>query len=63
MDPALINNDVLRRLRYTFNFNDNKMSSIFASAGLDVTREQISQWLKKDNDADFVSCLESKRDA
>ncbi len=60
MDPALINNDVLRRLRYTFNFNDKKMSSIFASADLDVTREQISQWLKKDNDADFVSCTDKQ---
>ncbi|MBU2923919.1 DUF1456 family protein [Colwellia sp. C2M11] len=50
------NNDVLRRLRYTFNYNDKQMIAIFSSAGLMVTREQVSQWLKKDNDADFVSC-------
>lgn len=50
------NNDVLRRLRYTFNYNDKQMIAIFSSAGLIVTREQVSQWLKKDNDADFVSC-------
>ncbi len=56
----MINNDVLRRLRYTFNFNDNKMLAIFATTGLNVTREQISQWLKKDNDSDFVSCSDTQ---
>jgi uncharacterized protein YehS (DUF1456 family) len=56
----LNNNDVLRRLRYTFNFNDKKMVAIFASAGEVVTREQISQWLKKDNDSDFVALFDTK---
>lgn len=54
------NNDVLRRLRYTFNFNDKKMVEIFSSAGEVVSREQISQWLKKDDDNDFVSLFDSK---
>jgi uncharacterized protein YehS (DUF1456 family) len=56
----LNNNDVLRRLRYTFNYNDKKMIALFASAGLKVTREHVSQWLKKDNDADFVQCFDSE---
>lgn len=50
------NNDVLRRIRYTFNFNDKQMMALFSSVGFNVTREQVSQWLKKDNDADFVNC-------
>ena len=50
------NNDVLRRLRYTFNYNDKQMITLFSSAGLSVSREQVSQWLKKDNDPDFVNC-------
>jgi len=50
---------VLRRLRYTFNYNDKKMIALFASAGSQVGREQVSQWLKKDNDTDFVSCVDS----
>ncbi|MBU2871328.1 DUF1456 family protein [Colwellia sp. E2M01] len=54
------NNDVLRRLRYTFNFNDKQMVAIFASAGEVVSREQISQWLKKDNDDDFVALFDTK---
>ncbi|MBL4765592.1 MAG: DUF1456 family protein [Colwellia sp.] len=54
------NNDVLRRIRYTFNYNDKQMIALFASAGLQVSREQVSQWLKKDNDTDFVSCIDSE---
>lgn len=47
---------MLRRLRYTFNYNDKQMIALFASTGSVVTREQVSGWLKKDNDADFVNC-------
>jgi len=54
------NNDVMRRLRYTFNFNDKQMVSLFASAEVVVTREQISQWLKKDNDSDFVALFDTQ---
>jgi uncharacterized protein YehS (DUF1456 family) len=50
------NNDVLRRIRYTFDFEDSKMIAIFGEAGCDVTREQISNWLKKDDDAAFQEC-------
>ena len=50
------NNDVLRRIRYTFNFDDTKMMAIFGQAGLEVTRAQISDWMKKEEDADFVQC-------
>jgi uncharacterized protein YehS (DUF1456 family) len=52
----LTNNDVLRRLRYTFNFNDQKVMAIFASGDLTVTREQISNWLKKEEDPAYVNC-------
>jgi len=54
------NNDVMRRLRYTFNFNDKQMVALFASADVVVTREQISQWLKKDNDSDFVALYDTQ---
>lgn len=54
------NNDVLRRLRYTFNYNDKQMIALFASAGLQVSREQVSQWLKKDDDTSFVNCMDSQ---
>jgi len=46
----MTNNDILRRLRYTFSFNDNKVMELFASGGVSVNRTQISAWLKKDDD-------------
>lgn len=52
------NNDVIRRLRYTFNYNDKQMMALFSSANMTVTREQVSQWLKKDDDPDFVNCTD-----
>lgn len=52
----MTNNDILRRLRYTFDFNDAKMIDIFKQADHEVTREQISNWLKKDDDEAYVSC-------
>lgn len=52
----MTNNDVLRRIRYTFNFDDDKMMAIFGLAGLEVTRAEISDWLKKDDDPDYKNC-------
>lgn len=49
----MTNNDILRRVRYIFNFNDTKVIELFASAGLQVNREQISAWLKRDDDPAF----------
>ncbi len=52
------NNDILRRVRYTFDFDDAKMIEIFASANLTVTRSQISNWLKKDDDEAYQEMLD-----
>jgi uncharacterized protein YehS (DUF1456 family) len=52
----MTNNDVLRRIRYTFNFDDSKMIAVFGLAGQDVTRAQISDWLKKEDDPDYQRC-------
>ena len=56
----MTNNDILRRLRYTFDFSDSKMIAIFGSADLQVTREQISDWLKKEEDLAFQKCNDTK---
>jgi uncharacterized protein YehS (DUF1456 family) len=47
-------NDILRRIRYTFEFNDSKMMEIFALAGHEISRAQISNWLKRDDDPSFT---------
>ena len=49
----MINNEILRRLRYTFDLNDDKMIGIFKKGGLETSREQICNWLRKDEDSDF----------
>lgn len=52
----MTNNDVLRRLRYIFDYNDKKMIAIFAQVDHKVSREEVSQWLKKDDDTDYKNC-------
>ncbi|MBU1340676.1 MAG: DUF1456 family protein [Proteobacteria bacterium] len=49
----MTHNDILRRIRYTFDFNDSKMIAIFGLADYPVTREQTSNWLKTDDDPAF----------
>ena len=44
------NNDIIRRIRYTYSFNDDKMIQLFKLADLDVSRALVSNWLKKDDD-------------
>jgi len=50
------NNDVLRRIRYIFDFNDSKVMEIFSLAGTEVTRAQMSDWLKKEDDPAYQEC-------
>ncbi len=52
----MTNNDVLRRIRYIFDIDDSGMIAVFAAADLTVTRSEVSDWLKKDDDADFARC-------
>ncbi len=47
---SMTNNDMFRRIRYIFDFDDAKMIELFALADLAVTRAQVSDWLKKEND-------------
>lgn len=49
------NNDILRRTRYIFDFNDKKMMKLFRMGGNPTTREEMSDWLKKEDDLDFQS--------
>ena len=54
----MTNNDVLRRVRYCFDFDDEKVIALFALGGETVSRTDISQWLKKDDDPDYKSCAD-----
>lgn len=56
----MTNTDILRRIRYTFDFNDSKMIAVFGLADHQVTREQISDWLKKDDDPAYQKCSDTE---
>jgi uncharacterized protein YehS (DUF1456 family) len=47
------NNDIIRSIRYIFDFSDSTMNEIFGHANLTVTRAELSEWLKKEDDPDF----------
>jgi uncharacterized protein YehS (DUF1456 family) len=47
------NNDILRRLRYILNLSDDAMMDIYAKGGERVSRAEISDWLKKEEDEAF----------
>ena len=46
----MTNNDVLRRIRYTFDLKDKKVVDIFALTQVKVSQEQVHHWLRKDDD-------------
>jgi uncharacterized protein YehS (DUF1456 family) len=54
------NNDILRRIRYIFDFSDSKMIAVFGLADYPVTREEISDWLKKDVDIAYQKCSDTQ---
>jgi len=56
----MTNNDVLRRIRYIFDYNDTEMVNIFNLAEYKTSREQISNWLKKDDDPDYKSLSDTQ---
>ena len=54
------NNDILRRLRYTFDLKDSKMIALFALADFSATWEQVSGWLKRDDDPSCQECSDTQ---
>jgi len=57
------NNDILRRIRYAFDINDSKMIETFALGEVKASRAQISNWLKKDIDPDYLEMPDSQMTA
>ncbi len=53
-------NDVLRRIRYTFDFNDQQMIDVCASGDLSVNREQVCAWLKPEEEPGYLEILDSE---
>ena len=54
------NNDVIRKIRYIFDYNDSKMIDLFGLIDMKVSRSEISNWLKADDDKAFVELTDNK---
>lgn len=52
----MTNNDVLRKLRFIFDLSDSQMIAVFAEADGEVSRAEVSDWLKKETDESYVKC-------
>ncbi|MEO8670287.1 MAG: DUF1456 family protein [Tahibacter sp.] len=54
----MINNDVLRSIRYTLDLSDIKLVEIvkLADANFPIEKTDVQAFLKKDDDVDYVEC-------
>lgn len=52
----MINNDVLRSLRYILNINDQKLVGIFALSGATVPQADMKNILAQDNEPNYIEC-------
>ncbi len=59
----MINNDVLRRVRYALDLNDQTMIEIFALGEAEVNRINLLNLLKKDNQEGYVELDNKLMDA
>jgi uncharacterized protein YehS (DUF1456 family) len=50
----MLNNDILRRIRYALKLNDKAMLEIFALSDHAMSRENLLEFLKKDNEEGFI---------
>jgi len=54
----MTNNYILRQLRYTFDITDSQMIELFAMAGKEVNRSEISDWMKKEDDPAYKNLVD-----
>jgi uncharacterized protein YehS (DUF1456 family) len=52
----MLNNDILRSVRYMLDLADNHLVQIAALGGLELTAEQVHGMLEKDDAPGFVPC-------
>jgi len=57
---AINNNDILRRVRYIFDFSDPLMLSIFKLGGYEGSKPELMTWLAREEEPDFVVCEDEK---
>lgn len=52
----MLNNDVLRSLRFMLDISDTKVAEIAALSGLEISQTSISNLLKKEDEDGFILC-------
>lgn len=52
----MLNNDIIRRVRYALNIKDNTMLQIFKSMGCEMTHEEFLNLLKREGEEGFEKC-------
>jgi uncharacterized protein YehS (DUF1456 family) len=52
------NSDILRTIRYIFNFKDPEMVMMFKSGGLDLKREEVANFLKNEDEPFYKSIVD-----
>jgi uncharacterized protein YehS (DUF1456 family) len=52
------NSDILRTIRYIFNFKDPEMVNMFKSGGLDLKREEVANFLKNEDEPFFSAIVD-----
>ena len=56
----MTNNDILRRLRYAFDFKDKQMISFFALADTVISNEELINWMRAEDEEGYVSMHDKK---
>jgi len=54
------NNDILRRVRYIFDFSNPLTLSIFKLGGCEATKSELLTWLAREGEAEYVLCGDEK---
>ncbi|RAU49394.1 MULTISPECIES: DUF1456 family protein [unclassified Pseudomonas] len=52
----MMNNDVLRSIRYTLDISDGKLADIIRLGGLETTKAQVIAYTKKEEEDGFEPC-------
>lgn len=52
----MVNNDILRRVRYALNLKDRTMLEIFKNGGCELSHEELLNLLKREGEEDFLKC-------
>ena len=55
----MLNNDILRRLRYALSLTDAQMIEVFALNGCTAAKSQVVAWMKFEDEENAVECSDT----